>query len=94
MKECRRLYRTFACLEDERNALPPRVVDPEGGSGIRGADRVGWDRVIIEITGLPIYSDILTKQRIFTLNGRNRTKDLDLQVTGVNSREKLSFIRR
>ena len=58
-------------------------MDEERGCGVCGADGVGRDRVIVEITGLPIRSDVLPEQRIFTLNGRNRTEDLDLRVTGV-----------
>ena len=70
--------RTFARFEDERHAFPSRVVDPQRGGGKRRADGVRWDRVIVEIAGLAVCCDILTKQRVLTFNGWNRAENLDL----------------
>ena len=73
---------TFAGLEDEGHALPPRVVDPERGGRVRWADGVGWDGVVIEIAGLSISRDILPEQRVAALDGWDRTEHLDLYREG------------
>lgn len=70
---------TFAGLEDERHALPPGVVDPKRRRGERRADRVVRDSIVVEVPGLAVRSDILAKERVTPLNGRDRTKDLDLR---------------
>lgn len=69
---------TLPSLENERNTLPSWVVNPQCGSGVRGTVRVGWDRFVVEITGLAIRRNILTKQRIASLNWGNSTQDLNL----------------
>lgn len=69
---------TLPSLENERNTLPSWVVNPQCGSGVRGTVRVGWDRFVVEITGLAIRRNILTKQRIASLNWGNGTQDLNL----------------
>ena len=69
---------TLASLQYERNAIPAGVVNPEGRSGIRRADRVVRDRVVIEVTRLAVGSDVLSQQRVAALDGRDTAQDLDL----------------
>ena len=74
----RQHIRTLSGLQDEGDALPPWVVNPERGCSIRRADRVGRDSLVIEVTGFPIRRDVLTKERIVALDGWDRTQHLYL----------------
>lgn len=78
------ITRTFASLENERHAFPSWIVDPESCRGKRRADRVVWDRVIVEITGLAVCSYVLTKQRVLPFDRWDSPEYLDLSVTGVS----------
>ena len=71
---------TFAGLENEWDAFPPGVVNPERGGGKSGADRVRRDGVVVEVTWLAIGRDILAKERIVPLDWGDRAKDLHLEV--------------
>ena len=75
--------RTFARLENKRHAFPARVVDPQGSRGVCWTDRVVRHGVIIKVAGLAVGSDVLAKQRVFALDGRNRAQNLDLNVTSM-----------
>ena len=70
---------TLASLENERYTFPPGVVNPEGGSSIRGADGIRWNSVIVEVARLAVSRNILAKERVVPLNGWDCTQDLDLR---------------
>lgn len=53
-------------------------MNPERGSGERGADGVVGDRVVVEISGLAIRSDVLSQKRVRAFDGRDRAEDFDL----------------
>lgn len=71
---------TFSCFENERDTFPPRIVDPECGSGKRRANRVARNRIIVEIARLPVSGDILTEKDIISFDRWNSTKYLDLHT--------------
>jgi len=52
--------RTFSGLENERYALPARVVDPKRSGGVGGADRVWRDSGVVEIARFAIRRNILS----------------------------------
>lgn len=78
---------TLPGLHDERNSLPPRVVDPQGQRGKRRADRTLGDGVVLEVPGLAISTDVLSKQSVLPRDRGDASEDLDLFVPDVFGRE-------
>ena len=72
---------TFASLENEGNTFPPRIVNPERGSSVGWANRVWWDSVIVQVTGLAVGRNILAKESIAPLDGWDSAENLDLDMT-------------
>lgn len=73
--------RAFASFQDERDALPARIVNPEGGGSESWADRIARDGVIVEVAWLSIGRDVLTEKRVISFNGGNGPKHFDLYNT-------------
>jgi len=72
---------TLSGLHDERDALPSRVVDPQGHGGVGGADRVFGHSVVIVVARLVAVGRVLAEQDILLLDRRDTSQHLDLGMS-------------
>lgn len=62
---------TFAGLEDERHALPTRVVNPKRGGGESWAVGIARDGFIIQVPRLAVRGYVLSEERVLVLDRRD-----------------------
>ena len=79
------LVERLAGLHDERNTVPPLVLDERHESAERGAARILGDRVVLLVRGLAAVERlaILSDDDILGLDGRDGAEHTDLLVTDV-----------
>lgn len=53
-------------------------MDPQGGSGKGGANRLGRDGAIIEVSWLAVGRNVLAKERVASFDWWDATKHFDL----------------
>lgn len=74
--------RTFSCLQDERDALPAWVVDPQCERSKSRAHGVLWHRLVFEIARLAVGSYILAEEHIISRNRWDGAQDFNLLEFG------------
>lgn len=60
---------TFACFQDEGNAFPSRVIDPESESRKRRANGAFRNSIVIQITWLAVGRNVLAEENVLPLDG-------------------------
>jgi hypothetical protein len=70
---------TLSGLQDERNPLPSWIMNIQSARGKSGTKRILGYRLVIEIAGFAVGSDILAQQRIVLGHGINHTKNFHLE---------------
>ena len=69
---------TLSGLQNKGNSLPSWVVDPQRRCGKSRANRITWDGLIVQVSGLAICCDVLSQQGIVSLNRGDGAKNFDL----------------
>lgn len=69
---------TLSGLQNKRNALPAWIIDFQSCGGIRRANRTTGDRLVIQVSGLPVCSGVLPQQGIFPFNRGDGAENFNL----------------
>jgi hypothetical protein len=69
---------TLPSLKDERDPIPPGIIDPQCCGSIGRADGVGRNSIVIKITRLAIRGHVLAKKRISAIDWWDATQNFDL----------------
>mmetsp|Transcript_4173 Transcript_4173/g.15289 ORF Transcript_4173/g.15289 Transcript_4173/m.15289 type:complete len:394 (-) Transcript_4173:383-1564(-) len=95
---CLTLVQRLARLEQERHAVPSRVVDEQRHRGKRWAQRTLRDGVVIEVrrqnATIELTSLVLSKRHVINLDRSHRLDHLDLFVANVFGVQARRFLHR